>query len=205
VKPNEALLVITSQGFGKRTPVDDYPLQGRGGQGVITFKTTSKTGVLVSARMVNTTQELMLISEAGIVLRTPVEQISQQGRPTQGVTLMNTEAGDAVAAVTVIDMSNDRTASGELPTGVTATPEGEAEKPPKRAAAKKAGAKGAVKPAAKGKAGAAKPAAKKSAPKAEKKAPPAKAVKKAPAPKATKKPSGGKSPKPGGRSSGKGR
>src|SRR3990170_2141599 len=93
-RPDEAMLVVTSQGFGKRTPVADYPLQGRGGQGVITFKTTPKTGELVSARLVNPSQELMLISTNGIVLRTAVEQISLQGRPTQGVTLMDVEEGE---------------------------------------------------------------------------------------------------------------
>jgi DNA gyrase subunit A len=122
-KPNEAMLVITSQGFGKRTPVADYPLQGRGGQGVITFKTTPKTGDLVSARMVNPTQELMLISVGGIVLRTEVEQISVQGRPTQGVTLMDTEDGDSVAAVTVIDMMGGYKRETSLPTGVSGGPD----------------------------------------------------------------------------------
>ncbi len=126
VKPKEAMLVITSQGFGKRTPVEEYPLQGRGGQGVFTFKTNAKTGNLVSARMVNPSQELMLISEGGIVLRTAVEQISLQGRPTQGVTLMDTEEGDAVAAVTVIDMTRDYKDEASLPTGVSAAPEGAA-------------------------------------------------------------------------------
>jgi DNA gyrase subunit A len=122
-KRNEAMLVITSQGFGKRTPVDDYPLQGRGGQGVITFKTTPKTGDVISARMVNATQELMLISVGGIVLRTEVEQISVQGRPTQGVTLMDTEDGDSVAAVTVIDMMGGYKGETSLPTGVSKGPE----------------------------------------------------------------------------------
>src|SRR3990172_882790 len=100
-KPKEAMLVVTSQGFGKRTPVEEYPLQGRGGQGVITFKVNAKTGNLISARMVNPSQELVLISEGGIVLRTPMEHISVQARSTQGVTLMDVEDGDAVAAVTI--------------------------------------------------------------------------------------------------------
>ena len=123
-KPNEAMLVVTKQGFGKRTPVGDYPLQGRGGQGVITFKTTPKTGDLVSARMVNPTQELMLISVGGIVLRTEVEQISLQGRPTSGVTLMDMEDGDAVASVTVIDMTAGYKEEASLPTGASVRPKG---------------------------------------------------------------------------------
>jgi DNA gyrase subunit A len=142
VKPKEAMLVITSQGFGKRTPVEDYPLQGRGGQGVFTFKTNPKTGSLVSARMVNPSQELMLISEGGIVLRTPVEQISLQGRPTQGVTLMDTEKGDSVASVTVIDMTRDYKDDASLPTGVSAEPEGAAGGKKPRAKKKATAAKG---------------------------------------------------------------
>ncbi|MDO8611252.1 MAG: DNA gyrase C-terminal beta-propeller domain-containing protein, partial [Dehalococcoidia bacterium] len=122
-KKDEAMLVVTSQGFGKRTPVAEYPLQGRGGQGVITFKTTPKTGDLVSARLVNPSQELMLISTNGIVLRTAVEQISLQGRPTQGVTLMDVEEGETVAAVTVVDMAKDYRGEAPLPTGVSAEPE----------------------------------------------------------------------------------
>src|SRR3990172_1768469 len=156
VRPDEAMLVVTSQGFGKRTPVADYPPQGRGGQGVITFKTTPKTGELVSARMVNPSQELMLISTNGIVLRTAVEQISMQGRPTQGVTLMDVEEGETVAAVTVIDMTKDYRGEAPLPTGVSAEPAVATAK----ASARAAPAKTAAKPApAKGKVSAAKPPA----------------------------------------------
>ncbi|MEE8345773.1 MAG: DNA gyrase subunit A [Dehalococcoidia bacterium] len=145
VKPKEAMLVITSKGFGKRTPVEDYPLQGRGGQGVITFKTNPKTGKVISARMVNPSQELMLISEGGIVLRTPMEHISVQGRSTQGVTLMDVEGGDAVAAVTIIDMTRDYKEEAALPTGVSAHPEPAegGKKPRAKAAARDAGKAGA--------------------------------------------------------------
>ena len=157
-RPNEMVLVVTAQGFGKRTPIEDYPLQGRGGQGVITFKTTPKTGNLVSARMVKPTQELMLISDGGIVLRTEVEQISVQGRPTQGVTLMDVEEGESVAAVTVVDMESSHKGETALPTGATVEPA--SERGPKRTRAARGKAAPAAKkaPAAKGKAT---PAAKK--------------------------------------------
>jgi DNA gyrase subunit A len=216
-KKGEAMLVITSQGFGKRTPVTEYPPQGRGGQGVITFKTTPKTGELVSARMVNPSQELMLISTNGIVLRTAVEQISLQGRPTQGVTLMDVEEGETVAAVTVIDMAKDYRGEAPLPTGVSAEP-GAAGAPKKgRTRAKAPAAKGkaspaktkaapaqAKAPAAKAKAPAARakaPAAKAKAPAAKgKPAPPAKAQASKPASRPAR-PGGGPRPKspPGGR------
>ena len=103
---DHALLVVSALGHGKRTPVDDYPIHGRGGQGVITFKTHAKSGDLVTARMVDPEHELIFISEAGIILRTPVAHISLQGRPTQGVKLMDVE-GDKVAAVAVIDMRKE--------------------------------------------------------------------------------------------------
>ena len=103
----DALLVVSALGQGKRTPVDDYPCHGRGGQGVITFKTHAKSGELVSARIVDPEHELILISEGGIILRTPVAHISLQGRSTQGVRLMDVGGDDRVAAVAVIDMSKE--------------------------------------------------------------------------------------------------
>ena len=119
LRPGEALLVVSALGHGKRTPVEEYPLQGRGGQGVITFKTHAKSGELVAARMVSSAHELMLISEEGIVLRTPVAHISKQGRSTQGVRLMDVGEGDAVAAVAFIDMQREFPEPQALPTGVT--------------------------------------------------------------------------------------
>jgi len=114
------LLVVSALGHGKRTPVDDYPKHGRGGQGVITFKTHAKSGDLVTARMVDPEHELIFVSEGGIILRTPVKHISQQGRPTQGVKLMNVGDDDRVAAVAVIDMRKEYD-SQPLPTGASNT------------------------------------------------------------------------------------
>jgi DNA gyrase subunit A len=127
-KAGQAVLVVTEFGYGKRTPVEDYPLHGRGGQGVITFKTNPKTGRLVSARIVDADHELMLISNSGVVLRTPMAHISLQGRPTQGVTLMDVGDDDRVAAVAVIDMRKDFSGLENLPTGATVAEDG-AKKP----------------------------------------------------------------------------
>jgi len=124
----EALLVVSEFGFGKRTHVEEYPRHGRGGQGVRTFKTTPKTGELMAARMVDPTHELMLISEEGIVLRTPIEHISKQLRSTQGVTLMDVE-GDRVAAVAVIDMQREYDTPDGLPTGATVAAAEDGDKP----------------------------------------------------------------------------
>jgi DNA gyrase subunit A len=121
--PDDAMLVVSALGHGKRTPVAEYPLQGRGGSGVITFKRHAKSGNLVTARKVNPSHELMLISEDGIVLRTPVEHISMQGRSTQGVKLMDVGGDNAVAAVAVIDMQRSYDLAEGLPSGATAAPE----------------------------------------------------------------------------------
>ena len=123
-RAGQALLVVSELGHGKRTPIEDYPRHGRGGQGVITFKTHPKSGELVTARMVDPEHELMFICEDGIVLRTPVAHISLQGRPTQGVKLMDVSRGDRVAAVAVIDMRREFTAAQPLPTGATINGDG---------------------------------------------------------------------------------
>jgi len=102
--PTAFLLVVTSNGFGKLTPVADYPKQHRAGGGVRTFKTVEKTGELVSARIVVPSQEVMFISANGIVTRTPVKGITVQGRSTQGVTLMRPAEGDEVVAVTQMEV-----------------------------------------------------------------------------------------------------
>ncbi len=124
--PDHALLVVSALGQGKRTPVDDYPQHGRGGQGVITFKTHAKSGDLVTAHMVDPEHELIFISEGGIIMRTTVKHISQQGRPTQGVNLMDVGKDDKVAAVAVIDMRKEY-ADAELPTGAVAEADVETE------------------------------------------------------------------------------
>jgi DNA gyrase/topoisomerase IV subunit A len=88
--------------------------------------------------MVNADHELILISEKGIVLRTPVAHISLQGRPTQGVKLMDVSEGDAVAAVTLVDLQRTFTESQPLPTGATAEGDPAVKKGKRRAAASKA-------------------------------------------------------------------
>ncbi|MCH7484557.1 MAG: DNA gyrase subunit A, partial [Chloroflexi bacterium] len=143
------LLVASAQGHGKRTPVEEYPRHNRGGQGVITFKTHPKSGPLVHARAVDPEHELMMISENGIMLRTPVKHISQQGRPTQGVKLMDVGDDDKVAAIAIVDMGRDYSESGDdLPTGAEQDENGK--KPAKdKARPKPAKAKSPAKPTAK--------------------------------------------------------
>jgi len=150
VRPQHELLVVSSNGFGKRTPFEEYPTHGRGGQGVRTFNVDDKRGQLVAARMVNSKQELMIISEVGIVLRTPMDSIASQGRATMGVTLMDVGPRDAVAAIASIELAEaaEQKAAAKTRREAKAPPEPEpsASKPAKgRAAARpKAGAKPAV-------------------------------------------------------------
>ncbi|MEZ4553783.1 MAG: DNA gyrase subunit A [Dehalococcoidia bacterium] len=99
------LLVVSERGVGKRTPMEEYPRQGRGGQGVVTFRVTARSGPLAVARAVNAEHEVILVSREGIVMRTRADQISQQGRGTQGVAVMNVDAQDAVASFAQIDLS----------------------------------------------------------------------------------------------------
>ena len=93
------LLVVTEYGYGKRTPVADYPEHNRGGQGVATIAMTSKKGRLVACRVVGPQHELMFVSEEGVVIRVKSTDISRLGRSTQGVKIMNLTAGDRVSAV----------------------------------------------------------------------------------------------------------
>ena len=91
------LLAITENGFGKRTELDEYRVQTRGGKGVITYKITPKTGNIVGIRIVDETDDVMLITDTGTIIRLNVGGISILGRSTQGVTLMRTNEGKVVS------------------------------------------------------------------------------------------------------------
>ena len=100
IVPDPALpdvLTISANGYGKRTPIDDFPLHGRGVQGVIAMQTSARNGVLVGALGVSATDQIMLSTDQGTLLRTGVEQISLVSRNTQGVRLMNVRDGETIA------------------------------------------------------------------------------------------------------------
>ncbi len=104
VYPDSFLLAVTTEGFGKLTPIGNYPRQHRAGSGVRTFKLTEKTGEVAAARLVSLSQQLMIISADGIIIRTPVkDEISIQKRSTQGVTLKELGRGDKVVAIACFD------------------------------------------------------------------------------------------------------
>ena len=102
-KPDSDLFVITEKGYGKRTKLSEYPSHHRGGQGVYTITMTIKKGLLAAMKVVNDDDQLIIISEEGVVVRTPASGISELGRATQGVRVMNVDAKDKVTAVGVVE------------------------------------------------------------------------------------------------------
>src|SRR4051812_25626998 len=109
------LLVVTENGYGKRTLIAEYPVKGRGGKGMLTAKLTEKKGGLAGARVVKEGQELIFISQTGMVQRNAVSGISRMGRPTQGVRLMNLKKGDRVSAVALVVESDNGNGNGAAP------------------------------------------------------------------------------------------
>ena len=112
VRPDSTLLVVSEKGMGKRSKVESYRLQKRGGKGVINLKTTDKNGLVVAVKAVSEDEQLMMITRQGIVNRQRVSEISVIGRATQGVKLVNLDEGDAVvdvARVVVDDVNGEGT------------------------------------------------------------------------------------------------
>ncbi len=116
VDPNATLLVAGENGIGKRTSFDEYRVQTRGGKGIITMKTNDKTGEVVGALTVQEQDEIMLITFGGQMVRTPVAAIREAGRNTQGVKLVNFDAGDKLQAIApVISESAEEAEAGAAP------------------------------------------------------------------------------------------
>lgn len=99
---NLELLVVTENGYGKKTPLAEYKVQGRGGSGIKTLNVTDKTGTIVGAKVVNNETEIMAMSQKSQVIRTNLESVSTLGRATQGVRLMKMRDGDSVASFTLM-------------------------------------------------------------------------------------------------------
>lgn len=105
-REDSTLLVVTENGFGKRTELDEYKTQTRGGKGILTYRVTEKTGKVIGVKLVYETDEIMLISSDGTLIRMKVADISILGRATQGVTLMRTSEGNSVVSVARIEAEN---------------------------------------------------------------------------------------------------
>jgi DNA gyrase subunit A len=97
------ILTASANGFGKLTPLEDFPTHGRGGQGVIALQVTDRNGGMIGALQVSVDDEIMLMSQAGVLVRTPVKDISVVGRNTQGVRLIRLEEGDQLSGLERID------------------------------------------------------------------------------------------------------
>jgi len=120
LSPGATILTVTEKGYGKRTPLDDYRLQRRGGQGVITIRTTARNGKVVRVAQVVDDDEVMLITDGGKVLRCRVRGISTMGRATQGVRVMNLESGERLVSMARLaerdeDAYEDEEASDPVP------------------------------------------------------------------------------------------
>src|SRR5687768_13335340 len=127
------VLTASANGYGKLTPLEDFPAHGRGGQGVIALQTTERNGEMVAALQVNSEHELMMISSTGTLVRTPVAEISVVGRNTQGVRLIRLGEGERLTGVERIDSLGDEAAVPDpsvpgLPGGES-TPSGPADTP----------------------------------------------------------------------------
>jgi DNA gyrase subunit A len=110
-RDDQDLLVVTENGYGKRTPIPDYPRKNRGTMGVKTISVTGKKGALIGALVVREHQELVFISQNGMVQRTSVRGINRYGRTSQGVRVMNLREGDVVSAVALVVESEASTAA----------------------------------------------------------------------------------------------
>jgi len=102
VRPEATVLTVTSEGFGKRTPFKEYRLQSRGGKGIINIKVTGKNGEAVGMKTITDRDEIMLMTEKGMVVRSPIKDIRTTGRSTQGVRLMRLDSGDKIASIAKI-------------------------------------------------------------------------------------------------------
>jgi DNA gyrase subunit A len=126
--PDGLILTASENGFGKLTPIDEFPSHGRGGQGVIAMQTTERNGRLVAATQVATTDELMLMSSNGTLVRTRAGEISILGRNTQGVRLIRLDDGERLIGVEPVEPENgengdeDETASDSAAADDSANP-----------------------------------------------------------------------------------
>ncbi|MGI9040811.1 MAG: DNA gyrase subunit A [Gemmatimonadales bacterium] len=121
VRRDATLLVVSAKGFGKRSELVDYRVQKRGGKGIITLKKTDKTGPIVALKEVIPDDELMMITRQGVIIRVPVDGIRVIGRNTQGVKVMNLDAGDTVVGVARV-VKEDEAGPGDVPGGDEVAP-----------------------------------------------------------------------------------
>jgi DNA gyrase subunit A len=128
-RPGQDLLVVTENGYGKRTGIDEYRLTSRGAKGVKTIAFTESKGLLAAALVVREHQELVFISASGMVQRTSVRGINRYGRTSQGVRVMNLRESDEVSAVALVVESDASTVTGAADEPVSLSASGDADEP----------------------------------------------------------------------------
>lgn len=116
--PTLTVLTATENGYGKRTPVGDYPRHGRGTQGTISIQTSERNGKVVAARLVSATDEVMLITTGGVLIRTRVAEIREMGRVTQGVTLIGLDTGEKLAGLERVVETDENGPEGDPNGGI---------------------------------------------------------------------------------------
>jgi DNA gyrase subunit A len=112
--PSRTVLVVSEQGFGKRTSVEEYRITNRGGKGVKTINVTEKTGSLVGLLTVTEKEDLIITCKSGITIRTGIQQIREAGRATQGVKLIKLDEGDEIAAISQIEEQEETVTNIEI-------------------------------------------------------------------------------------------
>ena len=125
VQESQFLLVATDGGYAKRTPIEDYPVQGRGGKGVLTIQHDSKRGRLVGALIVDVDDEVYAITSSGGVIRTNAREVRKAGRQTKGVRLMNLGAGTTLVAIARSADEPAENGGATLPASETSTDDGQ--------------------------------------------------------------------------------
>ena len=120
---DHTILVVSENGYGKRTDFEEYRKTNRGGKGVKTLNITEKTGSLVAIKNVTDENDLMIINRSGLTIRMAVAGIKQAGRATQGVRLINIKEGDSIAAVSVVNKSEEETSEVATEQAPEPTPE----------------------------------------------------------------------------------
>ena len=102
------MLTATENGYGKRTPVTEYTRHGRGTQGMIAIQASDRNGKLIGAQLVTKEDEIMLITTGGVLIRTRIKEVREQGRSTQGVRLINLDAGEKLVGMqTVVEADEE--------------------------------------------------------------------------------------------------
>ena len=95
-------MVVTEKGYGKKTPLEEYRLTHRGSKGVKTLNVTEKNGQIVAFKTISTNEDLVIITNSGIIIRLPLEQVSQTGRVAQGVRLINLKEEQMVSSIAIL-------------------------------------------------------------------------------------------------------